>query len=70
MSENTTKEKKPAGKADKKAPEKKTDKTGDTATASDATAKDPAKSYSRGENQKPVSPQYRRNWDAIFGKRK
>jgi len=32
--------------------------------------KDPAKSYSRGENQKPVTERYRSNWDTIFGKRK
>ena len=38
--------------------------------ATDSAAKDPAKGYARGENQKPVSPQYRKNWDAIFGGKK
>jgi hypothetical protein len=27
-------------------------------------------SYSRGENQKPVTQAYRDNWNMIFGKRK
>lgn len=64
-----TEKKKPAAKADTKAPEAKAEKTGDTA-ADAGGATDSPKSYSRGENQKPVSPQYRKNWDAIFGKKK
>lgn len=47
------------GGADKKAKESR-----------DSAAKDPAKSYSRGENQKPVTERYRKNWDAIFGSKR
>ncbi len=65
MSETST----PAG--DKPATkDKKTEKTTEGAGASPEAKKDPAKNYSRGENQKPVSERYRSNWDAIFGKKK
>ncbi len=70
MSEKKTEKKKPTDKADRKAPEAKAEKTGDTPAADAAGATDSPKTYSRGENQKPVSPQYRKNWDAIFGKKK
>lgn len=33
-------------------------------------AKETAKSYSRGEGQKPVTHRYRSNWDTVFGKKK
>jgi len=31
---------------------------------------DSSAGYHPGENQKPVTDTYRRNWDAIFGKKK
>ena len=40
-------------------------KSSDASPSSDAPA-----SYSRGENQKPVSKSYKDNWQAIFGKKK
>jgi hypothetical protein len=75
------KSKTPAAKADKadksekaakaetptaKSSEKSTDAKGEKSE----TPKDPAKGYSRGEGQKPVSPRYRSNWDNIFGKKR
>ena len=49
-------------------------KTADQPAAAESgdaeTAKDPAKGYTRGEGQKPVSPRYRSNWDNIFGKKR
>lgn len=41
-----------------------------SATEKPDAAKDPAKSYSRGEGQKPVTQRYRSNWDNVFGKKK
>ena len=43
------------------------DKSGEKADA--APAASPAK-YSRGEGQKPVTQEYKDNWNAIFGKKK
>ena len=48
----------------------KSDKAADTGAKSDDSAGGSSKSYSRGENQKPVTKAYRNNWDSIFGARK
>ena len=71
----------PAAKAEKAATPAKADKSEKPATktaekpaaadgAKTETPKDPAKGYTRGEGQKPVSPRYRSNWDNIFGKKR
>ena len=66
-----TKSEKTAAPDTKKTNASATDKTPTTEAAEkpDA-AKDPAKSYSRGEGQKPVTHRYRSNWDTVFGKKK
>ena len=46
-------------------------KTADTAPKAEATetASTAPKNYSRGEGQKPVTQEYKDNWNAIFGKK-
>lgn len=42
----------------------------ETTKGSTSTPKDESAGYSRGENQKPVTETYRKNWDAIFGNKR
>ncbi len=46
----------------------------DTSTASSSDSSDTSskqsKGFTRGENQKVVTDNYRDNWDAIFGKKR
>ena len=65
-------------KADSKS-EGKTDSTSETKETSatdtgdggktDSSASDASSGYSRGENQKPVTDAFRKNWDDIFSKK-
>jgi len=38
-----------------------------SAKGTEGSASDAPAGYSRGENQKPVTDAYRKNWDSIFG---
>ena len=76
MADTTTKAAKTgAKKAAKASPKEKT--STDTKTATDTgsgketenSTSDAPAGYSRGENQKVVTDAYRKNWDAIFGKK-
>ena len=40
-----------------------------SAKESESSTSDAPKGYSRGENQKLVTPAYRNNWDDVFGKK-
>lgn len=53
--------------ADTKSADTKSDSGAGTDTKSTDTK---SKGYNRGENQKPVTEDYRNNWDQIFGKKK
>lgn len=64
MTENKTKAKPEAkGDAAKTATDAKTEGGAETPAAASA----PSKKHHRGETQKPVTPSYRGNWNAIFG---
>jgi hypothetical protein len=48
----------------------KTEAKAETKTESGETVAAAPSGYSRGEGQKPVSPAYKENWNAIFAKKK